>query len=67
MTGQDRLEGVLLQPNQALKALRQQVNSSTGRPLADSNVKAYVAAVLATLKHTPQLQKQAYRRARRHG
>jgi hypothetical protein len=25
-----------------------------------------VAAVLATLKHTPQLQKQAYRRARRH-
>lgn len=66
MTGQDRLEDVLLQPSQALKVLRQQVNASTGRPLADSSVKAYVAAVLATLKHVPQLHRRAYRRARRH-
>jgi hypothetical protein len=66
ITGLDRLQDVLLQPDQVLKALRQQVNSSTGRPLADSSQKAFVAAVLAVLKHTPQLQKQVYRRARRH-
>jgi hypothetical protein len=66
ITGADSLEQVLLQPSCTLQALREQKCSSTGRPLANSSRKAYVASVLAALKHTPELlKKRAYRRARR--
>jgi hypothetical protein len=66
ISGADSLQQVLLQPSRTLQALREQKSSSTGRPLADSSRKAYVASALAALKHTPELlQKRAYRRARR--
>jgi hypothetical protein len=54
ISGHDSLEQVLLQPSGTLQALRGQ-KSSTGRPLADSSRKAYVASAPAALKHTPQL------------
>jgi hypothetical protein len=63
IAGQDDLEHVLLQPGRTLQALREQ-KAGNGRPLAASTLKAYVATVLAALKHAPQLHKKAYRRAR---
>jgi hypothetical protein len=64
ITGEGSLEHVLLQPSRTLQALREQ-KAGNGRLLAASTLKAYVATVLAALKHAPQLHKRAYRRARR--
>lgn len=66
LTGKS-LKRVLLEPEQTLHALRARKCTGSGRRMAASTVKGYVASVLAALKHCAQLRtKSKYRRARRH-